>query len=62
MIEVLVWLLVIGSHDGGLDTRLTFKSEVQCTHVLQRIKESNIRYARGSCIPANIYIPKLRND
>ena len=30
MVEVLVWLLVFGTADGGLDTRLTFKSEAQC--------------------------------
>lgn len=58
MIEVLVWLLVIGTHDGGLDTRLTFKSEAQCLHVYSQAKESSIRYVRGSCIQANILVPR----
>lgn len=58
MIEVLVWLLVIGTMDGGLDTRLTFKSEDQCMHVLNHYKDAGIRYARGKCIEANIYIKK----
>lgn len=58
MIEVMVWLLIIGTHDGGLDTRLTFKSEQQCKHVLSEIKEGNIRYLRANCIQANIYIKK----
>lgn len=58
MVEVLVWLLVIGTHDEGLDARLVFKSDTQCQHVLKQVKESNIRYLRGSCIQANILVPK----
>lgn len=58
MVEVLVWLLVLVQHDGGVDTRLTFKSEVQCAHVLKQVKESRLGYTRGACIQANIYIKK----
>lgn len=56
MIEVMVWILLIGTHDGGLDTRLTFKSEKQCQHLLKEAEKTSIRYLRGSCIQANIYI------
>lgn len=58
MVEVLVWLLVFGTADGGLDTRLTFKSETQCQHVFNQVKKSNILYVRGSCIQANILVAK----
>ena len=42
MVEVLVWLLVFGTADGGLDTRLTFKSETQCQHVFNQVKKNQI--------------------
>ena len=57
MIEVLVWLLAIGTNDGGIDARLTFKSEAQCVMVLSEIKEMNsVRQTRGRCIQTTLYI------
>ena len=57
MIEVLVWLLVVATSDGGLDTRLTFKSEAQCVSVLSGIKEMNAgRNTKGHCIQTLLYI------
>ena len=60
MVEVLVWLLIVGgnTYDGATPRVLErFKTQEQCQHVMKNISPVSI-YGILKCVQANILISK----